>query len=264
MSTGAPLLSVVALAVATEEDPRYHDPRRSRDTEDMAGLFGGWDTAREDEGDGLLAAYLASVAQYSGAPPSELRMLTAPPDGEDIARTALSRLGPPPGPQPFVLVQASADRDMLSAALPRLVHESRWPVTEDLGLTHLGDLGGTAVVGLVSWWADARSGATALVVDQPLFALAGTLPARLTAVALRFGDGDGPLHVLDQGEGRPPPAADRSFHGPGACGGWPELHHALHHDELRPDDRILVRCGAEEQRSWVLLRRTASALGEGR
>ncbi|MFG2263221.1 hypothetical protein [Streptomyces sp. NPDC048720] len=262
MSAAAPpVLSVDALAVAVEESPRYCDAGQARAAGgDPAegGLFGGW-TEADPEAGGLLASYLSSVAEHSGAPLRELRMLAAREDGADLAETALRRLGPPPGPQPFVLVQSAADRDTLSAALPRLVHERDWPVTEDMGVTHLGDLGGAAVLDLLSWWADPAVGVTAVVVDEPLFALAGAVPGRLTAVALRFGGGDGPLRVLGWGEGgRPGPGADRVFTGPGACGGWPDLHHALHRDELRSGERVLVRCGADEHHAWVLLSRTAA------
>ncbi|MFE0651503.1 hypothetical protein ACFVZH_23225 [Streptomyces sp. NPDC059534] len=260
MNPGAPVLSIDALAVAVEDSPRYCDAGGSQAADGMAGMFGGWDAADGEADGGLLAGYLSSVAEHSGMPVDDLRMLTARADGEDIVETALRALGPPPGPQPLVLVHSGADRDTLSAALPRLVHERGWEVTEDMGITHLGDLGGAAVVDLVSWWA--ADGATAVVLDQPLFALAGALPERLTAVALRFGTGDGPLRVLGRGEGGPVPDSDHVFSGPGACGGWPELHRALRHDEPRPDDRILVRCGVREHHAWVLLSRTAGTFRE--
>ncbi|MFF9625775.1 hypothetical protein [Streptomyces griseosporeus] len=275
-SAARPVLSVTALAVATEEDPRYGDARGSQGGDDGTGLFGGWDAPGQEAGGGLLTAYLTSVAEHSGLPLGRLRMLTAPADGTGLAEKALLRLGPPPVPQPFALVQAAADRDTLSAELPRLMQELEWPFTEDMGLTHLGDRGGATVVDLVSWWADPATGATVVVADQPLFALAGRLPRRLTAVALRFGGGEGPLHVLDWGEDRPAPAADHVYTGPGACGGWPALCDALDGDALdglardsdardsdepRPGDRILVRCGAGEHHAWVLLRRTAAPFG---
>ncbi|WP_353942649.1 hypothetical protein ABII15_13990 [Streptomyces sp. HUAS MG91] len=257
MIPGTAVLSIDALTVAVEESPRYRDAAGAQAADGMSGMFGGWEAAGDDPDGGLLAGYLASVAEYSGRPVDRLRMLTARADGEDVVETALRALGPPPGPQPFVLVHSGADRDTLGAALPRLVHEMGWEVTEDMGLTHLGDLGGAAVVDLVSWWADPRAGATAVVLDQPLFALADAVPERLTAVGLRFGAGDGPLRVLARGEGGPVPESDHVFSGPGACGGWPELHRALQHDEPRPDDRILVRCGAGEHHAWVLLSRAA-------
>ncbi|MCK1822294.1 hypothetical protein MTQ10_22465, partial [Streptomyces sp. XM83C] len=257
-----PVLSVDGIAVATEENPRYSDARGLQGADDGTGLFGGWDSAGREAGDGLLTAYLTSVAEHSGLPLGRLRMLMPPSDGgPGPVEEALRRLGPPPVPQPFALVQSAADRDTLSAELPRLMQELGWPLTEDMGLTHLGDLGGAAVVDLVSWWADPAAGATVVVADQPLFALAGRLPRRLTAVALRFGGGEGPLHVLDQGEDRPVPDADRVFAGPGACGGWPGLYRALVSDDPRPGDRILVRCGAGERHAWVLLRRTAAPFG---
>jgi hypothetical protein len=255
------VLSVTGLAVAVEEGPGYGDAQRSQGGDGMAGLFGGWDTPGQEAGSGLLTSYLTSVAEHSGMPLGELRMLRAPGEGAGLAQSALLRLGPPPRPQPFALVQAAADRDTLSAELPRLMHELGWPFTEDMGLTHLGELGGATVVGLVSWWADADTGATVVVADQPLFALAGRLPERLTAVALRFGGGNGPLHVLDWGEDRAAPEAEHVYAGPGACGGWPALCQALEMDEPRSGDRILVRCGAGEHHAWVLLRRTAAPFG---
>lgn len=256
--TAPAALSVEALSVAFENDADYADLARTAAEGDLAGLFGGWSAGAEDADGGMIAAYLHAVSTHSGIPQPRLRMLTVRPDGAEPAARALAGLGAPPGPQPLLLVQADGDRDILSAALPRLVEETEWTVTEDLGLTHMGDVGGTAVMDLLSWWMDPEAGATVVVVDQPLFVRDDRVPDRLTAVALRFRGGEhGRWQVLGWGEGEPPADADRVCSGPGACGAWSELHRLDLDGDLRPGDRILLLAGSAERRAWLLLRQSA-------
>jgi hypothetical protein len=185
-----------------------------------------------------------------------VQMLSIRADGAELPEIALTVLGAPPHPQPLLLVQAAPDRDTTTMLLPRLVHELDWQVTEDLGITHLGDLGGTTILDMLSWSVDPAVGATVVVADQPLFATADRLPEQMTAVALRFGSA-GPLLVLGWGEGAPPADADRRFSGNGACGGWPDLHAALGRGELRAGGRIVVQSGSADQQGWLLLRHDA-------
>jgi hypothetical protein len=250
-------LTVDAVAVAVEDDPRYVAAgQMPTDPVQLRAVMRQWPHGVPTE---LGAEYLASVSDHAGIPMPALRMLTVREDGTEAAALALAGLGAPPQPQPLVLVQAAADRDSSAMLLPRLVHELAWHVTEEMGLTHLGDLGGTAILELLSWWADERVGATVLIVDQPLFVGADRAPDRISAVALRFGGGDGPLRVLDWGEDAPPDGADRQFTGDGACGGWPDLHAALGRHELRTGDRIVVRSGTGDRQGWGLLRYQAAA-----
>ena len=256
MTAAAPGLSIAALALAVETDHRYVDAACCPVETDLTGLLSGRSApAAAPRGAGLLTADLAVVAEHSGIPLPSLRMLTVREDGVELARRALTALGPPPHPQPLLLVQSSPDRDPLGAALPRLVHELGWPITEDLGLTHLGDVGGIAMAGLLSWWMDEAVGASVVVVDQPLFAREDLVPQQLTAVALRFG-GNGPQHVLAWGEGAAPVTADRTYSGPGACGGWPDLCRAMDRGELGPGESVLLRSGGGQRQAWLLLRHT--------
>jgi hypothetical protein len=78
---------------------------------------------------------------------------------------------------------------------------------------------------------------------------------RLTAVALRFGQG-GPFTAVGWGEGPGPTEAEHSFGGPGACGGWPDLHAAVATGVMRPGDRVLVEAGRHDQTAWAMLRCT--------
>jgi hypothetical protein len=203
---------------------------------------------------------VGSVVRATNIPMSAARMLTIREDGAELAEVALTALGPPPRPQPLFLVQTTSDRDTSAMLLPKLVHELDWHVTEELGITHLGGLGGTAILDMLSWSVDPHIGATVIVADQPHVVTADHVPNRLLAVALRFG-GDGPLEVLDWGEGRPPAGADQQFTGSGACGGWPDLHAALGNRQLRTGNRIVVQSGAGDQLGWALLRYAGEADG---
>lgn len=246
------MLSVDALAVSVEHAPPYlGDGMMPTRAEDLAGLLREWsgDPAAEHK-----AEYLISVSTHAGIPLERLRMLTPREDAVEAAELALAALGPPPTPQPLLLVQSGPDRDNSTMLLPRLVHELDWDVTEVLGVTHLGSAGGTAILELLTWWVDPPIGATVLVVDQPVFVDADRVPDQLLAVALRF-HGDGPLRVLDWGEGSAAPAAEHRFTGANACGGWPDLHAALGSDRVRPGDRIVVSSGDLDRQAWCLLQR---------
>lgn len=258
-------LTVEALAVAVEADPTYLAVGQyPDDPEELQTLLDG---RAAPVTDGLaepikrLAAdevasmidFVVTAVTYTNIPRDVVRMLLLREDGVELAELALATLGAPPRPQPLLLVQASCDRDTPAMLLPKLVHELDWYVTEELGITHLGALGGTAILDMLSWSVDPHAGATAVVADQPHFVAADQVPEQISAVALRFG-ADGALQVLDWGEGRPPADSGRRFSGPGACGGWLALHAALGRGELRTGDPIAVQSRAGDRLGWALLR----------
>lgn len=260
-------LAVEAIAVAAEDAPRYLavEPY-SGDPEDLLALLAAsteqvpQDLRELVGGLGLREAavmidFVSSLVRAAGIPISTAQILQMREDGAELAGCVLNSVGPPPHPQPLALVQSSSDRDTSAMLLAKLVHERNWHDTEELGITHLGELGATGILDLLSWLVDPHVGATVIVTDQPYLVRDSEIPQRLTAVALRFGR-DGVLDVLDWGEGRPPAGADRQFGGRGACGGWPDLHAAIGRRQLAAGEHIVVRSGAGDLGGWGLLRCT--------
>lgn len=258
-------LTVEAMAVAVEYDPPYLPVGEfPTDPEQLWEVLDEWAERAPAElqhviqrmgtgGAAVVIEFVTSVAAHIDIPKSVLQMLSVRADGTEIAEAALAALGAPRQPQPLLLVQATADRDTTAMLLPRLVHELTWPVTEELGVTHLGCTGGTAILDMLSWWVDPQVGATVIIIDQPQFVATDRVPERLSAVALRFG-GTGPLQVLGCGMGGRSGNVDYRFTGPGACGGWLDLHRALGNPWLRCGDRIVVQSGADDQSGWGLIR----------
>ena len=145
-------------------------------------------------------------------------------------------------------------RDSLVSALAGLVQGSGW-AGEDIGITQLDELGGTLVFDLLDW-AMPEAGATALICDEPLFADARLGGAPFCAVALRVRPGQGPLRVLDCGEGAPGAAAEEAGHrfaGSGPCDGWLNLYDALAVGAIADGERILLQARTSFREGWVLI-----------
>jgi hypothetical protein len=225
-------LVVDAIAVAVDEKPNYL-------------------VAAELE-DANLREMAKVIAGLGVAPFERLAMLADTTDGSDVSARALAAMGPPAAPHQLYFVRSGPDADPFVAMLPRLVHHLGW-VTEDFGITHLDELGGTSVLELLSWAADPGSGSTAVVVDEPVFADADALPPSLSAVALRVHSGTGPVRVLSWGEGAPgTDGVSHVFAGRGPCDSWIGLHAALRTGVVADGDRVLLHaCGGRE--GWALL-----------
>lgn len=228
------VLSVSAIAVATDFAPPYVPVpaitgERLRETEEVLTGLGVQDMA-------------------------EFAVLAEAEPGKDVAERALAGLGLD-RPEPFYLVRSGPGTDPFVAALPGLVHQ--FGLGDDLGITHLDELGGLALFGLLSWSVPANQGAVALVVDQPVYVPADEAPAAVSAVVLRIRRGDGPIRVCSWGEGEPPITAlavTRSvFGGPGPCDAWVALHDAVRSGEVRDGDRVLLRAGDADREAWAEL-----------
>lgn len=182
-------------------------------------------------------------------------VLEARQDGLDVSSRALAALGRPAVPgQPIYLVRPEPEPEPFVATLARLVHELDWPAGDDLGVTHLEELGGVLVFELLSWLVDPAVGATVLIVDEPLFVDAARRPSTVSAVALRVGAGDGPIRVLDWGEGAPVATPAHVFlTGTGPCDAWLALHAALRAGRIAPGDRVLLRTRGPHREGWILL-----------
>jgi hypothetical protein len=227
-------LFIQTMAVAFELDPPY--------VAGPPGLHGLFDDGGHPE-HVMSAANLGAVAEHAGIPPDRLRRLAGPPDGAEPVDRVLSAIGAPPAPQPVVLVQDAPDRDPFATTLPRLVHEARWPVTEEFTLTHLGADAAGALLDFLAWWMEPTVGATVILSHQPVLADADRLPRRLTAVALRLGS-TGPLLIRDWRR-----TGARRGH---ACEGWPDVYTVLQAGRLAAGETFEIRSGA----SRVLLART--------
>jgi hypothetical protein len=191
-----------------------------------------------------------------GIPPEHL-MLAAADDAVDVAgepdvsAMALAALGGADSGQPLYLVRGPL-RDSMVAALAGLVHGSGWQ-GEDLGITQLGDLGGTEVFALLDWAVPAGLGATVVICDEPLVADARLGAGRFAAVGLRLRRGPGPLRVLDCGEGRTPVQAAHRFGGGGPCDAWLDLHDALTAGRIADGERVLLGVRTPVHEGWLLL-----------
>ncbi len=172
----------------------------------------------------------------------------------DVSALVLAGLGAPAAAQPLFLVRSGPLRDSMVASLAQLVHESGW-AGEDIGITHLEELGGTVCFGLLGWAVPAQAGATVLICDEPLFGDARG-PCRFAAVGLRLRRGPGPLRVLGYGEGAPGERAGGAAHrfsGRGPCDGWLAFHQALAAGVVRDGERVLVHARGPLREGWLLL-----------
>lgn len=236
---GAPAqatLSVTALAVALDDTPDYVPAARLTDE-------------RRREAERVLVGL--------GTPPvGGFALLSESPAGADVTERALAALGPVARPEQFYLVRTGPGTDPDVALLPQLVHEFAW-LGDDLGITHLGDLGGLAVFGFLSWAVPSGRGAVVLVVDQQVFVPGEHVPSTVSAVAVRFRRGDGPVRVRSWGDGAPPVGAlaraTASFGGPGPCDAWLALHAAVRTAAVRDGDRVLLRAGRDARSTWAEL-----------
>ncbi|GAB3465378.1 hypothetical protein [Actinophytocola sediminis] len=229
-----PALSVSAIAVSVNDTPPYVP---------VPGITGQWRQETEQVLAGL--GMRQRVGGYA--------VLTEAPPGADVAERALAALGRLDHPEPFYLVRSGPGPDPFVAMLPSLVHQFPW-LGDDLGITHLDELGGLALFGLLSWSVPAGGGAIALVVDQPVYVPDDHTPATVSAVALRVHRGAGPVRVTAWAEGPPPVAALASvsavFSGPGPCDAWLALHEALRSGTVRDGDRVLLRAGRGDAEAW--------------
>ena len=175
--------------------------------------------------------------------------------GEPDARAmVLAALGVPEREQPLILV-SGPPRDSMVSALAGLVYEFDWP-GEDVGITHLEELGGTLSFGLLDWAVPEEAGATVLISDEPLVADARVGRSQLAAVGLRVSRGPGPLRVLGFGEGAPDEAAraaEHRFSGSGPCDSWLAFHDALAAGRIGDGDRVALHVSAPLRQGWLLL-----------
>lgn len=223
-------LGLAAIAVARDERPVYRDAAGLPDATQSASL------AR-------------TMSRLYDIPVQRLAVLDG---GAELPARALAALGAPDSAQPLALVQSTPSPEVIIMPLARLVHELGWPVSEDIGVTHLHELGGTAVLELLSW-SVGGDGATAVIVDQPVYVEAGSQPSTVAAVALRVCGPDGPLRVLDWGEGAPAGEVARRFTGTGPCDAWLALRDALAAGELTDGDRVLLHTLGRHRDGWALL-----------
>ncbi len=194
---------------------------------------------------GLPPARIAS----SGIPRSHLLVLspTDLDDLVDVSASVLASVGV--ADEPLFLIRSGPQRDTMVAALARLVHESAWP-GEEVGITHLDELGGTVVFDLLTWAVPVS--ATVVICDEPLFADARSRPG-FSAVGLRVGHGPGALRVLASGEGAPPSCAGHYFAGAGPCDAWISLHSALAAGDVTDGDEILLHAKGPNREGWLTL-----------
>ncbi|HEU5425704.1 MAG TPA: hypothetical protein VFU74_02475 [Actinocrinis sp.] len=198
------------------------------------------------------------VAQQAGTAPESLRLLPAGGQTPDVSALALGALGAEHRAEPLFLVRSGPLSDPYGALLARLVFESGWE-GEDVGITHLDELGGTVVFDLLRWAIPDGCGGTALICDDPLFAedhagAAGR--SRVAAAAVRVLRGPGALRVLDCGEGAPAPPADHAehrLHGTRPGDGWIALRDAVARQHVKNGDRVLIHTRGPLREGWLLI-----------
>lgn len=187
----------------------------------------------------------------AGIPLSRLMVRIPEDDDVDVTAQVLAALGPPAVPQPLYFVRSGPLRDPNVAALAGLVHRSGW-AGEDVGLSHLDELGGTAVFGLLEWAVETE--ATAVVCDEPLFADAACGAPRFAAVGVRVRRGAAsPLAVSGCGEGKPALTGGHRFTGRGPCDAWLAFCAALSEGVITDGDRVLLHTRGPLREGWLSL-----------
>lgn len=230
-------LSVEAISVAVRQHPGYRP------------------VAALDDDAGELRPLVEDVARYSGVPADRLWLL-APDDrrAAEVAAPALAALGPPSADEPLFLVRSGPPRDPYAVDLARLVHEAGW-AGEDVGVTHLDELGGTVIFRLLSWVVPEGATATVLICDDPLFTDAAHGSRPIAAVGVRVRRGPGPLRVLGCGEGTPAGSVASTvagrFDGAGPCDGWLALHAALRSGRVADGDQVLLHARGPAREGWL-------------
>jgi hypothetical protein len=203
--------------------------------------------------DDLLPKQRVEAAIQEGIPLEHLIVVNpADSDEPELSDRALAAVGVPDDDQPLFLIRSGPLRDPMVTLLARMVLQFGWR-GDDIGITHLDELGGTVGFELLDW-AIPDSGATVLICDEPVFADARVGAGRFATVGLRVRRGDGPLRVLDAGEGAPGsfPDVEWRFTGSGACDGWLDVHAALTAGEVADGDRILVHTKGPLREGWLL------------
>jgi hypothetical protein len=119
----------------------------------------------------------------------------------DLAGPAVAALGQPDRAEKMILVQSGHDQDHATEPLPRTVQEMTWPVSEDFGVTHLEGRGGFAVFGLLEWLLTTGEQSIVVIADRPEITCHGPVTPSGAVLALRVRADDGPLRILEWGEG---------------------------------------------------------------
>ena len=171
---------------------------------------------------------------------------------------ALDALGPPEDDQALYLVHSGLVLDPMTAPLAAVVHALGW-AGDDVGISHLGEHGGTQVFRLLGWVVPEDCGATVVIADDPVYVAAGDQKPAFATVALRLAR-RGALRIVASGSGslltpavpaaaRPP----RVFSGPGACDAWLGLYAALSAGAVAPGELALLRTAGDARQGWLLL-----------
>jgi hypothetical protein len=183
-----------------------------------------------------------------------------PADAADYAITwrALDVLGSPDHDQTLFLVRSGPVIDPMTAPLAATLHSVGW-AGDDVGISHLGEQGGTLVFSLLDWAVPEDRGATVLIVDDPAYVDVQAEKPAFAAVAMRLAR-TGALRVVASGEialsAQALPAAARHAHilsSPGTCGAWLALHAALSSGRIQQGELVLLRTVGGEQQGWLLL-----------
>lgn len=203
--------------------------------------------------DDLLPKQRVEAAIQEGIPLEHLIVVNpADSDEPELSDRALAAVGVPDDDQPLFLIRSGPLRDPMVTLLARMVLQFGWR-GDDIGITHLDELGGTVGFELLDW-AVPGAAATVLICDEPVFADARVGAGRFATVGLRVHRGAGPLRVLDAGEGVPGvfPDVEWRFTGAGACDGWLDVHAALSSGDVADGDRILVHTKGPLREGWLL------------
>lgn len=213
----------------------------------------------------------AVIARERGVPEERVYVRQPVPgdaaDAADYAITwrALAALGPPDRDQTLFLVRSGPVIDPMTAPLAATVHAVGWP-GDDVGISHLGEQGGTQVFRLLDWAVPGDCGATVVIVDDPAYVvdIQAEKPT-FAAVAVQVAR-SGALRIVATGEAargteaflaaRALPGEARGalvLSGPGPCNAWLDLHAVLSSGSVKQGDLVLLRSVGNERQGWLLL-----------
>jgi hypothetical protein len=192
------------------------------------------------------------IAERFGLCPADLRYLSAEHQIQDAGELVLEQLGERAEPQPLYVTRSGGEPDPFISSLASLTHRHSW-VRDELVLTHLESLAGSAVFAFLAW-AITPAGATVLMLDKPPMMVVGKPVPMSTAVGVRIDTAGGGTRVSGWGVGAPPQGTRGvRLEGTRSCDAWHAFASAVTDGQVAAGDHFVLHTRDDVQEGWVTL-----------